>query len=276
MGLWSDINPGQPLSSDSADISVVTGRIDNLVDALDGTDYLTAIDINGGSIDGTPIGSGSASTVAATTLSASGATTLSSTLAVTGATTLSSTLGVTGNVAINTNKFNVTAASGNTAIAGTLGVTGDVAINTNKVTIAAASGNTAIAGTLAVTGTSTLTGNTSVGGTLLSTGVLTASAGIVAPFFGNTSTSYVKDTNYQVTQDSIVVISFKGGDGGAGEITGTLYSDATATPTTVVAKATTDDARYVNIAFPVKKSNYWKLSDVAYTDLIINVIPIGN
>jgi hypothetical protein len=33
-------------------------------------------------------------------------------------------LDVTGNVAVNTNKFNVTAASGNTTVGGTLGVTG--------------------------------------------------------------------------------------------------------------------------------------------------------
>lgn len=68
------------------------------------------------------------------------------------------TLGVTGNVAVNTNKFNVTAASGNTTVAGTLGVTGDVAVNTNKFTVTAASGNTAVAGTLGVTGKTTLTG----------------------------------------------------------------------------------------------------------------------
>jgi hypothetical protein len=48
---------------------------------------------------------------------------------VTGNTTIAGTLGVTGDVAINTNKFNVTASSGNTAIAGTLGVTGDVSVN---------------------------------------------------------------------------------------------------------------------------------------------------
>ena len=41
-----------------------------------------------------------------------------------GAATLGSTLGVTGNVAVNTDKFTITAASGNTAIAGTLNVTG--------------------------------------------------------------------------------------------------------------------------------------------------------
>lgn len=46
--------------------------------------------------------------------------TASGTLGVTGATTLSSTLAVTGNVAVNTNKFNVTAASGNTAAAGSI------------------------------------------------------------------------------------------------------------------------------------------------------------
>lgn len=43
-----------------------------------------------------------------------------------GAVTVGTTLGVTGNVAVATNKFNVTAASGNTAIAGTLGVTGNL------------------------------------------------------------------------------------------------------------------------------------------------------
>jgi hypothetical protein len=45
-------------------------------------------------------------------------------VAITGPATISTTLGVTGNVAVNTNKFNVTAASGNTTVAGTLGVSG--------------------------------------------------------------------------------------------------------------------------------------------------------
>jgi hypothetical protein len=65
-----------------------------------------------------------------------------------GALIFSSTLGVTGNFAVNTNKFNVTAASGNTTVAGTLGVTSDVAINTNKATITASSGNIATAGSV--------------------------------------------------------------------------------------------------------------------------------
>jgi trimeric autotransporter adhesin len=55
--------------------------------------------------------------------------TVGGTLNVTGATSLSSTLGVTGDVAINTNKFNVTASSGNTTIAGTLGVTGNTTVD---------------------------------------------------------------------------------------------------------------------------------------------------
>lgn len=100
-----------------------------------------------------------------------------------GNTTVAGTLGVTGDVAVNTNKFNVTAASGNTAVAGTLGVTGNVAVNTNKFNVTAASGNTAIAGTLGVTGNMAVntdkftvtaaSGNTLVAGTLGVTGVTT-------------------------------------------------------------------------------------------------------
>ena len=51
-------------------------------------------------------------------------TTPSQALDVTGNALISGTLGITGNVAVNTNKFNVTASSGDTTIAGTLGVTG--------------------------------------------------------------------------------------------------------------------------------------------------------
>jgi hypothetical protein len=94
---------------------------------------------------------------------------------------ITGTLSATSDVAINTDKFTVTASSGNTLVAGTLAVTGaatlsstlaagnttitgtlaasgNVDINTNKFNITAASGNTAIAGTLAVTGASALTG----------------------------------------------------------------------------------------------------------------------
>lgn len=56
---------------------------------------------------------------------------LNGALTVTGASIHSSTLAVTGDVAVNTNKFNVTAASGNTTVAGTLGVTGAATLSSS-------------------------------------------------------------------------------------------------------------------------------------------------
>ena len=100
--------------------------------------------------------------------------------AASGNTTMAGTLGVTGDVAVNTNKFNITASSGNTTTAGTLGVTGDFAINTNKFNVTASSGNTTTAGTLGVTGdlavntnkfnVTAANGNTTTAGTLGATG----------------------------------------------------------------------------------------------------------
>jgi hypothetical protein len=92
--------------------------------------------------------------------------------------TVSGTLGVTSDVAVNTNKFNVTAASGDTSIAGTLGVAGLItatggvsgAVTSSSATITGGTINgTAIGGTTAAAGafttlgyTSTLTGGTGV------------------------------------------------------------------------------------------------------------------
>jgi len=50
----------------------INTNLDNVDNLLDGTTPVTGIDINSGSIDGTPIGANSASTVAATTVSATG------------------------------------------------------------------------------------------------------------------------------------------------------------------------------------------------------------
>jgi len=50
----------------------INTNLDNVDNLLDGTTPVTGIDINSGSIDGTPIGANSASTVAATTISATG------------------------------------------------------------------------------------------------------------------------------------------------------------------------------------------------------------
>ena len=54
-------------------------------------------------------------------------------LDVNGAVAISGTLGVTGDVAVNTNKFNVTASSGNTTIAGTLGIANGTASNPSLI-----------------------------------------------------------------------------------------------------------------------------------------------
>jgi hypothetical protein len=105
----------------------------------------------------------------AQTLAVTGAVALASTLTA-GATTLAS-LGVTGDVAVNTNRFNVTASNGNTAIAGTLGVTGAVSLASTL-----AAGATTLA-SLGVTGAAT------VGTTLGVTGVSTfgvAPSGVAA------------------------------------------------------------------------------------------------
>jgi hypothetical protein len=53
-----------------------------------------------------------------------GALNVGTTATITGATSLSSTLGVTGNVAVNTDKFKITASNGNTEIAGTIKIAG--------------------------------------------------------------------------------------------------------------------------------------------------------
>lgn len=127
-----------------------------------------------------------------------------------------------GDLAVATNKFNVTAASGNTAVAGTLAVTGatthtgtttladdliggasaDILINTNKFTVAASTGNTVIAGTASVAGTLTAAainasgtvaaaGAVTVGTTLGVTGIVTLADDLV----GGASSDIAINTN---------------------------------------------------------------------------------
>lgn len=79
---------------------------------------------DGGAVVNTSSGGLSvAATAASTTVRVYAANTLAGTFTSTGM-TIPGTLAVTGNVAVNTNKFTVTAASGNTLVAGTLDVTG--------------------------------------------------------------------------------------------------------------------------------------------------------
>lgn len=74
-------------------------------------------------------------------------------------------------------------------LSSTLAVTGNVAVNTNKFTVTAASGNTAVAGTLAVTGAVTLTAGISVGTTLAVTGISTFSEALAMGGTDNAATS---------------------------------------------------------------------------------------
>jgi len=57
MGTWSKSNTGKPVTTDlvRSSVGVIASRIDNVEKALDGTDNVS-LDINGGTIDGTPIG----------------------------------------------------------------------------------------------------------------------------------------------------------------------------------------------------------------------------
>lgn len=105
-----------------------------------------------------------------------------------GDTTLGGLLSVTGNVAINTNKFNITAATGNTAIAGTLNVVGNFSVATNKFTIAAANGNATTAGVMTTGGMATTNANagticlgnaTAPGGTPVGGGFLYVDTGVL-------------------------------------------------------------------------------------------------
>jgi len=118
--------------------------------------------------------------------------------AVSGNITAGGTLGVTGNVAVNSDKFNITAASGNTTVAGTLGVTGvttlanDLAVNggditttTTTATVFNTTATTLNIGGAATTvaigasgGTTTIAGSLSAGATTLSSLALTTDLAI--------------------------------------------------------------------------------------------------
>ena len=65
-----------------------------LATAISPTTVFATIDVNGGAVDGTPIGASSASTGAFTTITASG------TAGITGNTTIGGTLGVTGDTTL--------------------------------------------------------------------------------------------------------------------------------------------------------------------------------
>ena len=183
----------------------ITGNITSA-----GTSTFTTIDVNGGAIDGTTIGSAVASTGAFTTISATGTTTGV-------AANYTGAVGIDGNFDINTNKFTVAAATGNTAIAGTLDATGAVGIDgnfdiaTNKFTVAAATGNTAIAGTLNTTG--------------LTTGAAANYSGAVG-IDGNFDIATNKFTVAAATGNTVIAGSLTVTGGGDFDITGDVDGNA--------------------------------------------------
>lgn len=114
------VNGNSNLGNGTSDTTAITGILN--VDS--GVLYVDPISNKVGINDTTP----SVELDVNGSVAITGNETIGGTLGVTGATTLSNTLGVTGDVAVNTNKFNVTASSGNTTIAGTLGVTGNTTL----------------------------------------------------------------------------------------------------------------------------------------------------
>jgi hypothetical protein len=90
-------------------------------------------------------------------------------LTIAGAISAGTTLSVTGNVAVNTNRFNVTASNGNTAIAGTLAVTGALTGSSTAAFGTAGSVVGSISMANATSGTVTLAPTTGALGTVTAT-----------------------------------------------------------------------------------------------------------
>ena len=147
---FSDANVGKPDPTDTIDIDDVVDRLDNLVGGLIGTSSLAAVDIDGGSIDGTIIGGTTKAAGSFTTLVATGTAQITGASTFSGAVVASSTLGVTG----------VSTFSGAVVASSTLGVTG---ASTFSAAVVASS-------TLNVTGTTTFSGAVVASSTLAVSG----------------------------------------------------------------------------------------------------------
>ena len=173
----------------------INTNLDNVDNLLDGTTPVTGIDINSGSIDGTPIGANSASTVAATTVSATGNITVGGT--VDGRDVAADGTKLDGIEANAKNDQTITAGSG---LSG--GGTGDVTLShadTSSVGNANNSGNTFIQDINFDTYghvTSVGTGTVSVGNgtlTVQGTGALGGSGTFTANQSGNATISISHD-----------------------------------------------------------------------------------
>ena len=126
----------------------------------------------------------------------------------------SGTLSATGNLAINTNKFNVTASSGNTTVAGTLGVTGVLTATAGLVVPTAGSGITIKGGSNAKAGKATLV----AGAVVVTTTAVTANSVIFLTTQPGTLTNtahvyvsaIVNGTSFTITSASALDVSVIG------------------------------------------------------------------
>jgi hypothetical protein len=173
----------------------INTNLDNVDNLLDGTTPVTGIDINSGSIDGTPIGANSASTIAGTTISATGNITVGGT--VDGRDVAADGTKLDGIEANAKNDQTITAGSG---LSG--GGTGDVTLShsdTSSVSNSDNSGNTFIQDINFDTYghvTSVGTGTVSVGNgtlTVQGTGALGGSGTFTANQSGNATISISHD-----------------------------------------------------------------------------------
>lgn len=92
--------------------------------------------------------------------------------------------------------------------------------------------------------------------------------------FGTRDTTKVKNTNYLSATD-LIISAYAVVESGFDFVEG--YSDATATPTTLITKSLISVVGYiVNITFTVKKGDYWKVAFAGAGSANIKVTPIGS
>ncbi|MFM6955026.1 MAG: beta strand repeat-containing protein, partial [Ignavibacteria bacterium] len=186
----------------------------------------SAADINGGSIDGTPIGATATSTGAFTTLDASGATQLTSTLSVTGLASFNGGANVTGNLSVLGAGNDLSVAdniSSSTAVFGGGGLV--------VGTVLTANGNIAVAGAgndLDVNDDITLGDDLTAGGTIQAAAGLVATAGgldvLGDSYINRTGTNATELGNAAGPSSTIVRGPFS--------VTGTTFTISAGTTTT--------------------------------------------
>ncbi|MCJ7483869.1 MAG: hypothetical protein MUO31_13000 [Thermodesulfovibrionales bacterium] len=161
-----------------------------------------------------------------------------------------------GNVAINTNKFTVTAATGNTLVAGTLGVTGIATV-----------GDGSLLATSAAPTTDAMLANKKYiddqVGTKEATLVTQATAGIFGAWttLDTASAAFTGNSVYRAQCDGIICAYAV-----SAEISG--LTDGSNPPTTI---RQLSSATKTNLTMPVRKNDYWKIT----TTNTIYWLPIG-